>query len=56
MSALEAMQEVQATFTPDEVNAHLRSFEKNLKQADEPMHASKAIAFSAHNHLSTSNS
>jgi hypothetical protein len=29
VSALEAMQRVQASFSPDEVYAHLRSFEKN---------------------------
>jgi hypothetical protein len=36
VSALEAMQGVQAAFTSDEVYAHLRSFEKTLKQAGEP--------------------
>jgi gag-polypeptide of LTR copia-type len=61
MSALEVMQGVQATFTPDKIYAHLRSFEETLKQAGEPMHESKVIAFSAqniksHNHSSTFNS
>jgi hypothetical protein len=31
VSALEAMQEVQASFTFDEVYAHLRSFKETLK-------------------------
>jgi gag-polypeptide of LTR copia-type len=61
VSALEAMQRVQATFTPDEMYAHLRSFKETLKQAGEPVHESKAIACSTqnikpHNHSSTSNS
>jgi hypothetical protein len=53
MSALKAMQ---AAFTPDEVYAHLKSFEKNLKQVGEHMQESKAVAFSAHNHSNTFNS
>jgi hypothetical protein len=54
VSTLEAMQGVQAAFTSDEVYAHLMSFEETLKQAGEPEHASKIIAFSAHNHPNTS--
>jgi hypothetical protein len=38
---------VQATFTPDEVYAHLRSFEEIIKQTGELMHDSKALVFSA---------
>jgi hypothetical protein len=48
MSALDAMQEVQAAFMPDEVYAHLRSFEETLKQIVVLTHASNAITFFAH--------
>jgi hypothetical protein len=56
MSALEAMQGVQATFTSDEIYAHLMSFEEILKQTGELTHTFKAIAFSTHNHPNTSSS
>jgi hypothetical protein len=53
VSALDAMQGVQAALTPDEIYAHLKSFEKTLKLIGESMHASKAITFFTHNHPST---
>jgi gag-polypeptide of LTR copia-type len=61
VSALEAIQGVQATFTPDKAYAHLRSVEETLKQAGESVHESKAIIFPAqniksHNHSNTFNS
>jgi hypothetical protein len=52
VSALEAMQGVQATFTLDEVYNYLRSFEETLKQAGESMHGSKVIALPINNHTS----
>jgi hypothetical protein len=38
VSVLEVMWGVQATFTLDEIYAHLTSFEKTLKQVDKLMH------------------
>jgi hypothetical protein len=50
------MQRVQTAFTSDDIYAHLRRFEKTLKQTNEPTHASKAIIFLTHKYMSTSNS
>jgi hypothetical protein len=47
VSALEVMQDANATFTMDELYALLRSFEEKLKQADDYQQNTKYVVFSA---------